>query len=1118
MAYQVVLFDDGEDDGFAPLDSGDGLIGRHGGFTLRDGYHDDPSLTLDVSARHDGNLAFTLAPSLPQGPMPSPSALGLSDEVAFVAGVYADGTLPLFAFSAWNDDKPATYGGGFTNTAKWGAPTAQTPGGTIDFYFTPSSNWSATEKQFLSAGLALWSDVANISFTQTTNPGAAQIVFTRGHDGSAATSPQVSDPGGGGQTGGSILLTMTKATISIDTSGNGFGPIDGTFTAQGGYPIMTFLHEEGHAIGLGHAGPYNGTVDVTAQQFSPYDTRLWTIMSYIEPRQTTAEFYNQYPVTGTNWIVGPSGFHSDPTGLMPLDILAAQQLYGLPTSTPLSGGQVFGFNSNIAGPSGMFFDFTQNTFPILTLFDTGTNNTLDLSGYNTASTVNLNPGTFSSCDGMVNNLGIAFATAIDTLMLGGGNDLVTGNADADTIHGGGGNDTITGGAAAGAIYGEAGDDLITSIGAADTIDGGDGADKLILDRHAATAPFTLQFTYGAASTASDGTQFANIENLALTTGSGNDTVSFLNVHNDTSQWGGNSWDAGAGNDTAIVDLSNTAGLFGGNITNGRMDLIGGSTHITLINVENYDITTGPDGSSIVTGPGNDILIGGAGNDNLVGGTGTNTLIGGDGADGFNDNGTGSTIDGGAGDLDRLRLDRSISTSPISFTFTPGASTPATLPDGTTIKNIEILYLFTGSGDDSVTFNEPRHTPFPVNNWDGGDGNDTATVDLSADANAVTAGVVSGIYTVSDTTGSILQLTNIESYHLTGGAGADLFAGGHGNDVFNGGGGVDTAIFSGAHTDYVVTATADGYTIADQRAGAPDGSDTTAGIEQFQFSDGTFDPATLAPPPNTQTLTDINNTAPWATQTTTFTPQGSIATQTIVNDNGTHWVNTYDTTGATAVLWTTDGYDDAGHQLTQVGTNDDGSHFLTLFDAAGRYAWASATLTFDANWNQTGLSGTNDDASHTIAMADIAPALDTALWFATPYDANHDAAPMDMTLSGGAGIDVLYGHAGNDTLNGAGGADYLNGGTGNDTLTGGSGADRFVFRTGDGLDTVVDFNPSGLSHDVIDLHGYGVTSFAALAPFMTQSGADTLIAFDDQNHILLHNVTMTQLSAGDFILS
>jgi len=372
-------------------------------------------------------------------PIVAPSTFGESDETSFISGVYPDGTLPLYAFSAWNNDNPATYTGGFTNTGKWGAPTAQTPGGTIKYYFTPSSNWSGTEQTFLSAGLSLWSDVANISFVQTTNASQAQITFTRGTDGGAETDPTLTDPGGGGRTGGNVLLTMTKAAISIDTSGSGFGPIDGSFTTQGGYPIMTFLHEEGHSIGLGHAGPYNGNVDATTQQFSPYDTRLWSIMSYIEPSASSAEYFSQYTVTGTRWN------HSDPTGLMPLDILAAQELYGAPTSTPLSGGQVFGFNSNVAGPSGMFFDFTQNTVTILTLWDAGSNNTLDIDRFSAPATINLNPGTFSSCDGLTNNIGIALGTAIDTLVSGSGNDSITGNNDGDTFTGGGGSDTITGG-------------------------------------------------------------------------------------------------------------------------------------------------------------------------------------------------------------------------------------------------------------------------------------------------------------------------------------------------------------------------------------------------------------------------------------------------------------------------------------------------------------------------------------------------------------------------------------------------------------------------------------------------------------------------------------------------
>jgi len=57
-----------------------------------------------------------------------------------------------------------------------------------------------------------------------------------------------------------------------------------------------------------------------------------------------------------------------------------------------------------------------------------------------------------------------------------------------------------------------------------------------------------------------------------------------------------------------------------------------------------------------------------------------------------------------------------------------------------------------------------------------------------------------------------------------------------------------------------------------------------------------------------------------------------------------------------------------------------------------------------------------------------------------------------------------------------------------------------------------------SGDVIELHDYGISSFAQLQPFMTQIGADTLIALDDQNHILLQHVTLSALNSGDFIFS
>ena len=57
------------------------------------------------------------------------------------------------------------------------------------------------------------------------------------------------------------------------------------------------------------------------------------------------------------------------------------------------------------------------------------------------------------------------------------------------------------------------------------------------------------------------------------------------------------------------------------------------------------------------------------------------------------------------------------------------------------------------------------------------------------------------------------------------------------------------------------------------------------------------------------------------------------------------------------------------------------------------------------------------------------------------------------LYANAGDDTLLGEAGNDWLEGGDGNDLLDGGTGNDTLTGGTGSDTFVFRRGDGNDSV-----------------------------------------------------------------
>ena len=208
-------------------------------------------------------------------------------------------------------------------------------------------------------------------------------------------------------------------------------------------------------------------------------------MSYISPMQRPTKFFDEYPVGGTDWgSVFDAGrnWSYAPLTPMALDILAAQRLYGAATSGPLaSGGKVFGFNANIEGYIGRFFDFSINQHPVLTLWSGGTGNTLNLSGFSSDSTINLAPGSFSSAAGLTNNIGIAFGTVIETAIGGGGNDTLLGNDLHNFLQGGAGNDLVRGGAGNDSVWGDGGNDTLSGGIGADVIDPGTGID-IVRDR------------------------------------------------------------------------------------------------------------------------------------------------------------------------------------------------------------------------------------------------------------------------------------------------------------------------------------------------------------------------------------------------------------------------------------------------------------------------------------------------------------------------------------------------------------------------------------------------------------------------------------------------------------
>ncbi len=346
-------------------------------------------------------------------------------ELAFISGADSNGDGVANNYWSYSGEVPH----------KWGSVTPGTSGATVYYWFDPTASWTAAQESIITAGLALWSAVANIQFAPTQDEGTAQIYFHMDpYSGGTSTAASEIGPVGVGQP---FIGTTQAAETTFDTTPYYWADLS-SFTQAGGYGVDTVIHEEGHLLGLGHAGPYNGSVYPATEQFGPYDSRQWSLMSYIDPWDRSAAYYGSYPLSGTNWGISADGYDREPTTWMPLDILAAQRLYGVATSSPLSGGQVFGFNCNIAGPIEPFFDFTINTSPVVTLWDEGSGNTLDVSGFWAPAIIDLQPGTFSSVDGMTNNIGIAYFTAIDTAIGGPGNTTFIVNGDSDQIVGGSG--------------------------------------------------------------------------------------------------------------------------------------------------------------------------------------------------------------------------------------------------------------------------------------------------------------------------------------------------------------------------------------------------------------------------------------------------------------------------------------------------------------------------------------------------------------------------------------------------------------------------------------------------------------------------------------------------------
>jgi len=302
---------------------------------------------------------------------------------------------------------------------------------------------NASQQAVATLALQTWDDLIAPDFQKTTaTTSNIEIGFTTQGIGYAhAYLPTV----------GSVWFSGAQASLTAPQIGQ--------------HGFLTYVHELGHAMGLDHMGEYNGSGAWTPSSYQ--DSTVYSIMSYFGPSWGSSASAGAGLVAWADW-VGADGKLYAPQTPMINDIMAIQAIYGVETTTR-TGDTTYGFNCNITGTAAQLYNFAANKNPIMALFDSGGNDTLDLSGWSTPSTISLVAGSFSSCNSMTNNISIAYTCNIENAIGGAGADQIVGNDLNNLLDGGAGNDTLNGGK---------GDDILIAGAGNDTLHGGDGNDQV----------------------------------------------------------------------------------------------------------------------------------------------------------------------------------------------------------------------------------------------------------------------------------------------------------------------------------------------------------------------------------------------------------------------------------------------------------------------------------------------------------------------------------------------------------------------------------------------------------------------------------------------------------------
>lgn len=472
--------------------------------------------------------------------------------------------------------------------AKWGGGLGQSADLTYSFstaasvynypfaYKSTISEFRADQKQAARSILGIFSNVANLHFTEVADTSTSAGDFRFANADSPTASAFLPN---GGPAGGDMIF-----------GGSGVNPLTDA------YDYFAMMHEVGHSLGLKHT--HNGTVAGTV-----YDQVKYTVMSY-----------RQY--------VGADIYYVDnyfPTTLMLDDVQALQFLYGINPNYK-TGNDTYSW----AAGSAVFE----------TIVDSGGIDTINASTQAQSVWINLNSGQWSSIgvaqnrgDGTMvrDNLTIAYSSVIENATGSRYNDNLIGNKVANTLNGGAGADTM---------YGDEGNDIYYVDNVNDSVVeyAGRGIDKV----YTSISYVLTDNVENARVLGTNGLRLTgNVLNNVFFSGSGSDTL-IGGAGMDIADYFYSTTGINAILASNVVtgfgtdSLSSIEGISGSKFN----DSISGNGYSNqLLGQAGNDTLNGLAGADTLDGgAGDDYIVGEIGNDSLIGGAGSDTMLGGVGND------------------------------------------------------------------------------------------------------------------------------------------------------------------------------------------------------------------------------------------------------------------------------------------------------------------------------------------------------------------------------------------------------------------------------------------------------------------------------------------------------